>query len=243
MKTYREININGLKSSTFTLVELLVVIAIIAILASMLLPALNKARGKAHEISCLNNEKQIGLQVIQYTESYDGYIPLSVWGGAGVQWNFNVGRIALFMLGYGADFAKLPLDAKLPGIFYCSAEQRSLENSAYKYYPTYVGNVRLGYCADNVYISAYRPRKIARAKQPSRFVLLFDSYRNPYFDEWRFVNDQALTYPRMVTRHSGKLNELFVDGHAASTDVKRRSDNDAKLALAYVDAASQSLWP
>lgn len=68
----------------FTLIELLIVIAIIAILAAMLLPALNKARGKAQESKCISNQKQIVTAVIFYANDFKEQLPLnfrSVVGG------------------------------------------------------------------------------------------------------------------------------------------------------------------
>jgi prepilin-type N-terminal cleavage/methylation domain-containing protein len=70
------------KRTGFTLVELLVVIAVIALLAAILFPVFAQAREKARQASCLSNLKQIGAEMLMYTDDYDGRFP----GGGAYLW-------------------------------------------------------------------------------------------------------------------------------------------------------------
>jgi prepilin-type N-terminal cleavage/methylation domain-containing protein/prepilin-type processing-associated H-X9-DG protein len=74
---------NPARRRGFTLIELLVVIAIIAILAAILFPVFAQAREKARQISCLSNEKQLGLAFMQYTEDNDELLPNDANGAGG----------------------------------------------------------------------------------------------------------------------------------------------------------------
>jgi len=190
------------RPQAFTLIELLVVVAIIAVLVSILLPALNAARDQAKLTICASNLKQLHMAVWGYVQDYGDCLPPSgvtrAWVEVHPRWNdalrpyVSGGDAAQFYYGSGRQD---------PLIFRCPLRP---DVDMYGYARSYAYNMDLHW-------SGERAAKLDRVGGPDKTPLFFDgaSYA---CNAWIVLD--SLSVRTEMNRHNGGANWLFVDGNA-----------------------------
>jgi len=230
-----------LNRKAFTLIELLVVIAIIAILAAILFPVFAKAREQARKSSCLNNEKQIGLSVMQYAQDYDETMPATDFGGmwATSQWS---------AYGWGYIFKTFEPYIKSKQVFTCPSANVQNDgdyNLSYGYseyiYDTNRGKSKLASLANGKFGVA-------------QIVVIAESRFAGIFNDWDDGYTNNATYPQCFLgrimlanndkpRHEGS-NVMYADGHAKFIPVMKfkapaSNGNQGQYPIVNPDAASE----
>lgn len=203
----------------FTLIELLVVIAIIAILASMLLPALNQARARGRSASCTANLKQLGTALGLYANDSRGYTMPTGYGS----WGGDDNWLNLLADGY---LSNIPMNTDLSTAKRTSwlCPSQSIESGSPRYrYGDYLYNAINSYgvrvnpfgtalSSDGYWqwrsIWGIDSKKMTRFSSPSLTVAFFDRYQ-----QWIYAWDWT-SYDFIADIHSSGFNAVCVDGHA-----------------------------
>jgi prepilin-type processing-associated H-X9-DG protein len=193
----------------FTIIELLIVIAVIAILSTMLLPALNRARDKAKRISCISRLKQQATAVCMYTADYDSWLPV---GGSAGQWRLEIAPyICPWALKGTTSFWKqlVNMTAKQSSVMVCPAFNQELKEqsevaSGYGWQFFY-----FGYKDDDIW--GKLRKKINNFKNTS--AIMFGDTSDSYANAWQLLHMFPPGYESGPgNRHQNGLNYAAADG-------------------------------
>lgn len=176
----------------FTLIELLVVIAIIAILASMLLPALNQARERAKAISCMSKLKQLGLAIQLYANDNYDWMPVEIKNSSGSEEWMDL--INPYLTNRDT--------SQVNDFYLCPSNANGLAGTWDSNYGT---NGILNYL--NQTISYNRPLRMTKISSPSRTMIIMDVANA------RVMRPLISQFSIALFRHSQRGNVLYADYH------------------------------
>ncbi len=201
------------RKRNFTLIELLVVIAIIAILAAMLLPALNSARQKGMGAKCMSNLKQTGLYLHTYLDdNREHFFPPAEWSSGARWWSTKVSRFAADYLGlYYQEENGVQIDWMKNSVQDCPGNPLLDQNVLSA---NYIYN---GTLSDSYYKWQIM-KNIRKPSQSSIFLEKGKAAKWYYISNW--YNNEHWKWPdALALPHTNNANILFADGHVLGTNI------------------------